>query len=254
MTRKRVLLIAAMAVALLVLVGGTALAQTYITKAKTFKFNKANLVGTALTMLVSNADGPVLTLDTDSTGSSATPLKLQTQTSSQAPMQVNSDTKVDNLNADKLDGMEASELQGGSIASITTINSPVGPPFNLGGTGTPNEVIPWKFVGDPETGITTTSSQRLVGSAGMSLGDTTPTAFNYDLCYRPSGGSTITNFSGNAPSSGTLEQIDEPYTATSSVVPGAGTWDVGFCVKPAGGPRDADHVSPVNGWVMVVNE
>ena len=44
------------------------------------------------------------------------------------------------------------------------------------------------------------------------------------------------------------------YTATASVVPGAGTWDVGYCINPAVTGRDLDRVSYVNGWVQVVNE
>jgi len=92
--------------AALVLVGGTALAVTYTTSTRAnFKLNKANGVATALTALVSNAAGPALTLVTDSTDSNATPLKLQTQDpNSQAPMQVDSDTKVANLNSDEVDG------------------------------------------------------------------------------------------------------------------------------------------------------
>ena len=87
----------------------------------------------------------------------------------------------------------------------------------------------------------------------MPLGDPTATTINYDLCYRPSGGSTITPF--NNGSSATLTPTDVVYTATSSVVPSAGTWDVGFCVRSAvNDSRNAERTSYVNGWVMVVNQ
>jgi hypothetical protein len=94
-----------MVLAALVMVSGTAFAVTY-TKSKkvSLRLNRANYVGTALTRLASNAVGPAFTLQTDSTDSASTPLRLQTETSSQPPMTVNSETKVENLNADKLDG------------------------------------------------------------------------------------------------------------------------------------------------------
>jgi hypothetical protein len=112
MKRRAVLLLAAMA-AMLIVVGGTALAITYTPSKKVaLKLNKPSLVATAATALYSNAIGPALTIGTDSTDSSATPLSLDTQTSEQAPMKVDSESKVDNLNADKVDGLDSTELKG----------------------------------------------------------------------------------------------------------------------------------------------
>ena len=104
-----------MVMAAMVVVSGMAFALTY-TKSKkvSLRLNKPNYIGTALTKLASNAVGPALTLETDSTDGSATPLKLGTQTSSQAPMTVNSETRVDNLNADKLDGKSSEEFASSS--------------------------------------------------------------------------------------------------------------------------------------------
>jgi hypothetical protein len=94
-----------MVLAALVMVSGTAFAVTYTTSKKvSLRLNKANYVGTTLTRLASNAVGPALTLQTDSTDSASTPLRLRTKTSSQPPMTMDSETKVENLNADKLDG------------------------------------------------------------------------------------------------------------------------------------------------------
>lgn len=109
MGRKAILLVTVMAA--LVLVSGTAFALTY-TKSKkvSLRLNKPNYVGTALTRLASNAVGPALTLKTDSTDPTSTPLRLQTETGSQPPMTVNSQTRVNNLNADKLDGKSSEEL------------------------------------------------------------------------------------------------------------------------------------------------
>ena len=208
-----------------------------------------NAIAKVTTLVGKVATGAALVVKNPSGGSA---LGLEVN-AGQAPLTVNAEAgTATNLSADKLDGKDPGQLPG-SIASTTTINNFPGIPFDLGGTGSVNEVIPWKFVGNPETGITTTSSQRLVGTAEVPMGDPTPTGIDYDLCYRPSGGSTITPFSASS-SSATLTSFDVVYTATSSVVPGAGTWDVGFCVRPAAGGRNAERINDVNGWVQVVNE
>lgn len=159
----------------------------------------------SMTTLVGSLTAPILKLDNNGTGPA---LQLEVG-SGNAPLVVNDEAgTATGLSADKLDGKEPDQLPG-SIASTATIRGFPGIPFDLGGTGTPGEVIPWKFVGDPATGITTTSSQRLVGSAEVPLGDPTPTSFNYDLCYRPSGGSTITSFNGGPfQSAATLTSFD----------------------------------------------
>jgi hypothetical protein len=131
--RKAILLLTFMAA--LVLVSGTAFALTY-TKSKkvSLRLNKPNYVGTALTRLASNAVGPALTLETDSTDSTATPLRLQTETGSQPPMTVNSETRVENLNADKLDGKSSEEFassshthSGSNITSGTVAEARIDP-------------------------------------------------------------------------------------------------------------------------------
>jgi hypothetical protein len=121
--RKGILLLTVMAA--LVLVSGTAFALTY-TKSKkvSLRLNKPSYVGTALTRLASNAVGPALTLETDSTDGTSTPLRLQTETGSQPPMTVNSETRVANLNADKIDGKSSEEFANSthnhSCSSITS--------------------------------------------------------------------------------------------------------------------------------------
>lgn len=125
MRRKALLLLLTVIVALVV-VGGTALAITYTTSKKaSLKLNRDNFVGTALTMLASNVVGPVLTLDTDNTDSSSTPLNLRTETNDQAPMTVNSDTKVANLNADQLDGKDSTDLQPNVAARVSVFDPPI---------------------------------------------------------------------------------------------------------------------------------
>jgi hypothetical protein len=210
-----------------------------------FILGKANAAG-AVSRLTANIAGPALNLVNTSTGTGATALNLQVAPT-KPPLKVNSSQRVANLNADRLDGMNPRELPG-TIASTATIHSFPGIPFDLG-----TSAAGWKFVGNPAPDIPTRSSSRLVGAAAVPLGDPTATAINYDLCYRPSGGGTITPFTGG--SSATLTPNEVVYTATSSAAPGAGTWDVGFCIKSAvNDSRDAERVSYVNGWVMVVEE
>lgn len=106
--------------AVLVVTAGTVLAITYTTsKRASLKLNKPNYVATALTKLASNAVGAAFTLETDSTDPNATPLSLQTEVPrSQAPMTVNSEIKVDNLNADKLDGKDSTEIDADKLDGV----------------------------------------------------------------------------------------------------------------------------------------
>ena len=233
-----------------------------------FILGSLNNTATALTRLTGNVNGAAVQVVNTNADANDTALNLSVQ-AGEAPMAVNSNKKVANLNADrlddreassfangvggkatdadKLDGMEPGQLPG-TIASTVTIHDFPGIPFDLG-----TSAAGWKFVGDPATGIPTTSSERLVGAAAVPLGDPTATSITYDLCYRPSGGGTITPFTGG--SSATLTPADVVYTATSSTAPGAGKWDVGFCVRSAvNDSRNAERVSWVNGWVMVVDE
>lgn len=88
----------------LTIVAGTAEAA----KAKSLKAGVQNTVK-AVTSMVGSVAGPVLRLDNNSTASNATALDLQVE-SGKAPMTVNSDTKVGNLNADKIDGKSSEDL------------------------------------------------------------------------------------------------------------------------------------------------
>ena len=57
--------------------------------------------------MLGSVAGPSLRVDNNSADASATALDLQVEPG-KAPMSVNSDGRVANLNADKLDGQEAS--------------------------------------------------------------------------------------------------------------------------------------------------
>jgi hypothetical protein len=116
----------------------------------------------------------------------------------------------------------------------------------------------YAFVHDSSHGmvatVTTTASQRITGTVAASLGSSTSTsAFFYDLCYQQSTGGALSAFdSPNGVMIGTLSPDPQTFVASSSVVPGAGTWIVDFCVLK-GGSGAFDNNKRENGWVQVTN-
>jgi len=104
--------------------------------------------------------------------------------------------------------------------------------------------------------VTTTASQRLTGAAEAPLGSTASTGgqnIYYGLCYQSSTQTgALYNFAGPDYSIGTVYPDRRTFAAAASVVPGAGTWNVGFCVSnPNTNPiNDNDYA---NGWVLVTN-
>jgi len=119
------------------------------------------------------------------------------------------------------------------------------------------QILQFVFAG-PTVDITTTALQRITGAVQAPLGTTTSglASFNYDLCYRTAGTSdTLMNFTGANPSSGEVSDTAGrlSFTAAASVVPGAGTWQVGYCVLNSG-TIDLNNNDMVNGWVIVTEE
>jgi hypothetical protein len=105
--------------------------------------------------------------------------------------------------------------------------------------------------------ITTTASQRITGVIQAPLGTTTSgvASFEYDLCYRTAGTSNaLTNFT-TTPSMGEVSDTAGriSFTAAASVVPGAGTWEVGYCVLNSGA-IDLNSNDILNGWAIVTEE
>jgi hypothetical protein len=126
--------------------------------------------------------------------------------------------------------------------------------FNGAGTLVPGSVSAFVFVGDTAT-VTTTASQRLTGAAEVPLYSTASTSgqpFDYGLCYQPSTGGTISNFAGSNYSTTAVYPEKRSFAASASVVPGAGTWTVGFCVMNGYGANSITS-DWVNGWVQVTN-
>jgi hypothetical protein len=114
----------AVILALTVGLATTALAGTGV--GARFDLGKTNTVN-AISKLVGSVAGPSLQVDNNSANAAATALDLQVE-ADKAPMKVNSATKVANLNADKLDGMDAEQLQGFSTLRVSTtdVNTTVG--------------------------------------------------------------------------------------------------------------------------------
>jgi hypothetical protein len=111
--------LAGLAVILALTVGlaSTALAGTGV--GARFDLGKTNTVN-AVSKLVGSVAGPSLLIDNNSTNAAATALDLQVE-AGKAPMKVNSQTKVANLNSDKLDGMDAEQLGGFRTLRVSSI-------------------------------------------------------------------------------------------------------------------------------------
>jgi hypothetical protein len=142
-----------------------------------------------------------------------------------------------------------------SISSVATLSSAVG---NINPSTTSS---PYQFIGSPNTRptVTTDDTQRIVGSAHANLSvlnalDDNHDDFYYGLCYQKSDSATVNEFKPNAFISGELETKLKVYSASQSVVPGAGTWKVGFCVNNSQPINRIDIGNAVSGWFMVVNE
>lgn len=81
-----------------------------------FNLGKKNTVG-QLSQLVGRSDSAMLKVENDSAGRDATALNLQVEPG-RAPMKVDSSTRVSNLNADQLDGKDASTFMPASIYTV----------------------------------------------------------------------------------------------------------------------------------------
>ena len=105
----------------------------------------------------------------------------------------------------------------------------------------------------PTATVTTAAGQRLTGAAEVPLySDPTTASFYFGLCYQSHGGGSLTNFAPTGSLGYAYPSDPRVFTATASVVPGAGTWNVGFCVMNLFSPK-LESNTVVNGWVQVTN-
>ena len=110
------------------------------------------------------------------------------------------------------------------------------------------------FLAGVQAEIVGRATQRLTGASQAPLGLISggPAKIQYGLCYQPSGGGTIVNFVGGNYSYGEVLTSTQSFAGTATVVPGAGTWKVGFCVYNSS-TSALDDNDFVNGWVQVTN-
>ncbi|MFY0540663.1 collagen-like protein [Nannocystis pusilla] len=112
----------------------------------------------------------------------------------------------------------------------------------------------WVFIG-PTVVIVAEAGQRLTGTAtaGLAHGTTlTWRRVDLDLCYRE-GAQPLKNFSGVNFVSPRIEQFANLFSAAGTVLPGAGTWTVGMCIRNNYGGEVLDENNRVNGWVLLTN-
>ena len=113
-----------------------------------FILGKGN-VATAITRLAGaeGVDGPMLRIRNNNADPNDTALGLRVQTG-EAPMRVNSDTKVANLNADMVDGTDASQLATNTSEGWHEIGAPGEPTFGDGwSNGTPTYICSGQSAG-----------------------------------------------------------------------------------------------------------
>jgi hypothetical protein len=111
----------------------------------------------------------------------------------------------------------------------------------------------------PTVNVTTTASQEITGAVQAPLGTTSTSgtaSFGYDLCYRAANtANTLINFAGSNNSVGEINETAGrlSFTAAASVIPGAGTWEVGYCVINSGSVALDDN-DKANGWIVITNQ
>lgn len=112
----------------------------------------------------------------------------------------------------------------------------------------------WQFVGETAT-VTVTAGQRLTGSGVAIIGATADPGFFYDygLCYGISGGTPV-NFldEGDQLKTFSTETPESLPIASTAVVPTAGTYLVGMCVRLDSG-ETIDNAYKMAGWAQVTN-
>ena len=191
-----------------------------------------------------------------------------------APMKVDSQAKVENLNADQLDGLDSTEFAralhnhddryytegevntalSGKANTNHQHSTTIRPFSGYVGSNIAGSSSAWVFAG-PSTQVTLSTGQRITGSAVGVLALSSGTAaqpVNVGLCYQPSSGGAISNFVGLNDTRTIVGDRRDTISAAASVAPAAGTYNVGFCVHNVG-PAALTNNDYVNGWVMVTN-
>lgn len=165
--------------------------------ASAFLLNVQNAV-LAISSLVGDVDGPLLRLDNNGAGDNSTGLDLQVE-AGKAPITVNPEAgKATNLDADKLDGLEPSQIQGAKAYALVYID-PAGSPI---------------IDSDRSSGFTSAFSdatgQYCLTAPSMSS-DTHPAVVSVDWSSTVGPAGTATAMVGNFPVTGTPDCPDGGY-------------------------------------------
>jgi len=109
------------------------------------------------------------------------------------------------------------------------------------------------FIGPTQTVTTTSTTQRLTGTAEAPLAIAAGTQnVEIGLCYQVGAGALI-NFVGGGYSIHTMDTVRRSYSAVGSItgLP-VGTYTVGMCVKNVGAST-MSNTDYVNGWLLLTN-
>ncbi len=87
----------------------------------------------------------------------------------------------------------------------------------------------------------------------MAVFGTKPVYSYIGLCYQEANGGPLNIFAKENYIEVQVSSTMIPYSVSASVVPGAGTWNVGFCIHNQSFDIAIENFDWVNGWVMVTN-
>ena len=87
-----------------------------------FLLGRATNAATALTKLTANVNGAAMQVQNNNAGTDDTALSLAVQ-EGEAPMRVNSDARVPNLNADKIDGKDSDQIGVNGLERVFSISA-----------------------------------------------------------------------------------------------------------------------------------
>jgi len=113
----------------------------------------------------------------------------------------------------------------------------------------------YSFVGNTII-VTTSENQKIIGAAQAGIGTTVENdfaIFRYGLCFRASSYSNVPQIMSEETEGEVLYFGGRPsFTAFGNATPGAGAWEVGYCIKNVIG-YSLNKNDYISGWVIVVN-
>jgi hypothetical protein len=172
-------------VVMLALVFGVATMALAAAPGDPFKLGKTNTIN-KITSLVGSASTALLKVDNNGTGPA---LDLQVEPNT-APMNVDSSTVVDNLNADKLDGLDADQVRGARAYARVDVHVGSGniPAFDISrssGFTAVNSPVTGTYCLTPASGI---DESTLPAVVSVDWSTTTDPVGNASAMYEPGGG------------------------------------------------------------------